>query len=207
MTKSALERALKENASAYDDKLRSAEANTSETRWAVGGVPGDLEPLRLELLGMAPGRYLKNAPKKIATGALRCCFDARERIVSTTEYAERDDAGQWIVYREFFEYHDAQVLRFSYGSAVDGMPDSPTLQKVARIESDASGRTTLVAELLFKRLEYTETRYTYCEDRVGEIHIRWPETRATRTITVAHDHDAIRLHELTPDGPEQIYPE
>lgn len=207
MTKTALERALKENAGAYDDKLRSAEANTSETRWAVGGVPGDLEPFRMELLGIAPGRYLKNAPKKIATGALRCCFDARQRIVSTTEYAERDGDGQWIVYREFFEYQDAQVLRFSYGSAVDGMQDSPTLQKVACIESDAMGRTTIVEEIRHRRLEYTETSYTYCEDEIGEIHIRWPETDATRTITVDRDHGAISLHEITPDGPEQIYPE
>ena len=207
MTKSALERALQENAASYHDKLKSADANTAEIRWAVASAPLALEPFRMELLGMAPGKFLKSAPKNIAAGRLRCCFDAQQRIVSTTEYAELDDAGQWLVYREFYEYLGAQVLRYSYGSAVDGMPDSPTLQKVAAIECDAQGRTTVVKEIFFRRLEYTETSYTYCETGIGEINIRWPETGAVRTITVKHDHGAISLHEITPDGLEQIYPE
>jgi hypothetical protein len=207
MKKKYLEKTLHTNADLYNVHLTTAESNAVEKKWGTGdGEPFSVEPYRMEILGISPGKFLDKPPKKITKNKYCYHIDGLGKIIARTEYSE-PYGNQWIVYREFYEQTIDGIVRYSYGSAVDGQKDTPNLQKVALIEFKKNSQVNAVYEIFKKRLEYTETRYEYIDNAISKISTLWPDTGMTRSILVSNKDGQTFLHEVTPDGIDQIYPE
>jgi hypothetical protein len=209
VTKSDLLKLLESAHPTYNERVARVESEGVVKKWGMGvGEPLSIEPYRMEILGIKPGRFLDAAPKKIAKNRYCYYFDATGRVLGRKEYSEPSEAATkaWIVFWEFYDHIDGQILRYSYGSALDGLEDTPTLQRVACVRCE-DGRVVRVGELLRKRLEYTEIHYSYEEEEIRRIDIVWPEMDQRRILIVQHNADRLTIVEETPDGPECIYPE
>ncbi len=208
MNKSDLLKLLESAHPTYNERVARVESGGIVKKWGMGvGEPLSIEPYRMEMLGVAPGRFLDARPKKISKNRYCYYFDGAGRVLARKEYSEPSETATkaWIVFWEFYDYLDEQILRYSYGSALDGLEDSPTLQRVACVDYE-DGHVVRVGELFRKRLEYTEIHYSYEEERIRRIDIVWPEQGQRRRLTVQHDVDQLTIIEETPDGPECIYP-
>ena len=203
-----LKKLLNKNHDSYRAKLKEVEQNSFTKKWVSGRDPSSLEPLRFEMLGVKPGKFLKTVPKKITKDMSCFTFDKKNRLIAVTTYAEQVKDKKWIVFREFYEYQKYQIFCYSFGSAIDTKKDDvANLQKISCIDFNKKNQVTSVKQILFKRFEYTETLYKYKKNEISEVKIIWPELKIVRKISVKKDKDSLYLFEHTSNGLEQIYPD
>lgn len=192
----------------YPEFVAAVRREVATTRWGSGvGEPYTVEPYRMEVLGIKPGKMLKKAAEP---GPRKHCYsyDAAGQVIHRVEYEELGGSEKnraWIHADDFYEYRDGQILKFVFGG-VFGDGEDAKLTRVACIKF-AEGRVVSLAQLERRQFEYTETYYKYNDNAVSEIRIRWPEgPYPDRLIEVAGSGDEVKLFAIRDGARKQIYP-
>ena len=87
MTKSDLLKLLESAHPTYNERVARVESEGVVKKWGMGvGEPLSIEPYRMEILGIKPGRFLDAGAKKIANKAYCNLFCAAGRVVGRKEY-------------------------------------------------------------------------------------------------------------------------
>jgi hypothetical protein len=210
MNKETLIKLMQERDLTYPDFLQRAKANTSSTQWGMGiGAPYSLEPYRMELLGIKPGRMLKKISKP-APNRFCYSFDNQGRVIYKIGYAslggpQSDQA--WIHSDDFYEYEGKYATRYVFGSVFRGGEDA----KLHRIVCAELKNKKIIKTVQLERdnYEYTEEFYQYDNDgNIIDIRLMWPENlNHQRVFKILHETKGIRILEIDKDGETQIYPE
>lgn len=210
MNKHELMAILTSKNSAYPEFAAIAAAQTSSIKWAFGiAPPFSLEPYRVELLGIKPGKMLKTASSP-GRNRHRYSFDSEGRVLHCVSYASRSGRpGQerWIHVDDFYDYAYAKdtIIRYVYGDVVDGGEDA-ALDRVVVVELK-SGSVVRDWVLEGGELEYSKTEYLYVGGKVDEIRRTWPDAPERNShFKLIHEKDGVRILERGARGETQIYP-
>ncbi|MPV67481.1 hypothetical protein [Burkholderia sp. BE17] len=200
---------LHESDGAYPMFLMRAKENTRSENWGAGvGVPFSLEPYRMEVLGVKPGRMLKH---KSEPGPRRYCYsyDDQGRVIHAVAYGKLGGTPgslDWMRSDDFYEYSENAATRYVFGNTFRGNPDSQ-VTRVVRLNC-VNGRVYGVFQVEKGSLEYTETTYSY--DAVGnivEIRIKWPEGRfPDRVLSVERGGSGVSIFEIRDQRRIPVYP-
>ncbi|WP_152608118.1 hypothetical protein [Burkholderia sp. A9] len=188
MKKDDLVELLHESDGAYSKFLRLAKENAKSEGWGTGaGSPFSLEPYRIEMLGVKPGRMLKG---KSESGPQRYCYscDEQGRVIHMVAYGKLGGppgSRDWMRSDDFYKYSESAATRYVYGNTFKENPDSQ-VTRVVRL-SYVSGKVSGVFQLEKRSLEYTETNYSYdASGSIVGIVVKWPEGRfPDRVLSVA----------------------
>ncbi|WP_155631406.1 hypothetical protein, partial [Burkholderia cepacia] len=161
MQKDSLVKLLAACDGAYPRFLQKAKEKTKSQKWGAGvGVPWSLEPYRVEMLGIKPGRMLKGESEP---GPRRYCYsyDDEGRVIHVVKYGKLigpADNRDWIRSDEFYEYFDGFVMRYVYDDTFREDPDSEMTRIVKFAIADDKNYVAFQIEK--DDLEYTETIYS-----------------------------------------------
>lgn len=206
MNKETLVELMQERDLTYPAFLQRAEARTSSTQWGMGiGEPYSLEPYRMELLGIKPGRMLKKISKP-ARNRFCYLFDDQRRIIYKIEYTSPNDHKEWRHADDFYEHGEKYIFRYVFGSVVRDGEDA----KLHRIVCAELSNKRIIKTMQLERddHEYTEEFYQYdANQNIIGIRTVWPEMSGHQRIyKVLHETEVVRILEIDKDGETQIYP-
>ncbi|MBN3824833.1 hypothetical protein G3O00_14555 [Burkholderia sp. Ac-20384] len=210
MKKESLVKLLSECDGAYPRFLQTAMENTKSRRWGTGvGAPWSLEPYRMEMLGIKPGRMLKGESEP---GPRRYCYsyDDEGRVIHVVKYgklmgpAENRD---WVRSDEFYDYSDGVATRYVYDDTFREDPDS----EITRIVQFANINDGVDKAFQIERddLEYTETIYSRGSSGVvSNITVHWPDGPfPDRVLEVIGEGDSVTIFEIRDKEKIRVYPE
>ncbi|WP_321954447.1 hypothetical protein [Paraburkholderia bannensis] len=213
MQKSDLINLLEANDRKYPVFLKKAKECTVSEKWGSGmGAPFSLEPYRMEMLGIKPGRMLKG---KSEPGARRYhyMYDREGRVVHVVAYGKLggdSDNKDWMKSDEFYEYSENFAFRFVFDNTFRENPESQ-LTRVVCIEYQ-TGQVKCAYQLEKRNLEYTESVYSY-DDRseaIVGITVKWPSgpypNRVLR-VDQGDGHGDIKILEVRDQKETSVYPE
>jgi hypothetical protein len=208
VTKATLPSLFESTALRYKSLRDAALAKEAKAIWASGpGEPFSLEPYRMELLGIDPGKVIESeAQQKPAKVRLKYLLDEHGRVICRTEYADRDGKqGPWIVQHEFYECSDEAVHRYTFGTALEHAIEG-RLHRVTVLHLSGS-QVTHAEDLYFKRQEYTRKTFEYEDSHCKAVTMTWPDTGRSRHFVATSTHGRIEIFEVENGQRERIYPE
>lgn len=209
MNKETLVKLMQERDLTYPEFLQQAQKDTVSERWGMGiGEPYSMEPYRMELLGIKPGRMLKK-PSKPTRYRYCYSYDKDGRVIRMVEYSEMGGAPEnrvWLCGEDFYEYGDKCIIRYVFGNVSCGGEDA-SLDRIVWANTDGN-KIIKTLQLENRSLEYTEECYSYDNDKIIEMHLRWPEgPYPGRDFRVFHESGGVRIMETWNNQEIQIYPE
>ncbi|WP_420212040.1 hypothetical protein ACN8ZM_18945 [Burkholderia aenigmatica] len=210
MPKESLVKLLSECGGAYPRFLQKAIENTKSQRWGTGvGAPWSLEPYRMEVLGIKPGRMLKGESKP-GPRRYRYSYDNEGRVIHVVKYgkligpAENRD---WMRSDEFYDYSDGVATRYVYDNTFRENPDSEVTRivRLSAINDGFNGAFQIEGD----DLEYTETIYSRTTSGViNRITVQWPDGPfPDRVLEVIGEGDGVTIFEIRERGKIRVYPE
>jgi hypothetical protein len=208
MNKETLIQLMRKHALTYPQFLQRAQEKAVATQWGMGiGDPYSLEPYRMELLGIKPGRMLKK-PSKPAQNRYCYSFDKYKRVIHKIGYDElvgppRDKV--WLHTDDFYEYGDGYAIRYVFGGVYEGGEDA----KLDRIVwAEINGSKISKTFQLEDDHEYTEESYFYDDSgNITNICLRWPECpQQGRDFKVLHESDNVKIFEIWQGEEVLTYP-
>ncbi len=209
MTKDDLANDLKEHKGSYLRFLTEAERDCAKHRWGSGvGAPWSLEPYRLEMLGIKPGRMLKGdsepAPRRYCLS-----YDSRDHVIHLVRYgklAGPPDNRDWLRSDEFYKYSDRVAKRYVFGDTFRKNPDSELTRIVAFELLDKS--TQIAYQIESDGLEYTETTYSLdANSNYRNVTTRWPDGRyPDRNLEIVGSGLEVQIFEIRDDRKILVYP-
>jgi hypothetical protein len=197
-----------ELAGRYDDVAAAAEAAAVRWRWATPtSGHGDVEPLRLERMGCAPGRWLHQPPppwqEHEAIG-----FDALGRIVCVRQY---DATGEvWL--ERFVAWAREEVEVACYRAPLEcgeGRDLPPELQWVARMRLTA-GKPVESERFMPPTGSSTRERYVHEGGRLARVEEDSCDERGglatvVKVVVYGEDGRVKGIDELGPDGSRAVW--
>jgi hypothetical protein len=208
MNKEMLIKLMQERDLTYPQFLQQIQENTVSTRWGMGiGEPYSLEPYRMELVGIKPGRMLKK-PSKPAPNRYCYSYDKEGRVIHKVEhigFGGPPGNKSWMHSDDFYEYGDGHVIRYVFGSFLT--EEEAKLDGI--IWANVGDKKVHKTFRLNKwQCEYTEVSYSYDGGNVIGIRIQWPEgPYPDRVLKVLHESgDTVRILDISREE-IQIYPE
>ncbi|POM17557.1 Uncharacterised protein [Burkholderia cepacia] len=210
MQKDSLVKLLAECDGAYPRFLQKAKEKTKSQKWGTGvGVPWSLEPYRMEMLGIKPGRMLKGESEP---GPRRYCYsyDDEGRVIHVVKYGKLigpADNRDWIRSDEFYEYFDGFVMRYVYDDTFREDPGS----EITRIVKFAivDDKNSVAYQIEKDDLEYTETIYSRAATGgIKNITVHWPEGPfPDRVLEVVGEGAELEIFEIRDRVKLPVYPE
>ncbi|EOL9140044.1 hypothetical protein ACM94A_002672 [Enterobacter hormaechei] len=189
----------------YSELIEQMDREKATCRWGYGVMSAfSIDPYASELLGYKPGRMLKN---NSSPGVNKQCYymDEQNRIIEEITYAshrKKDD--EWIVYRDFYIYHQDNIIGLFYGSTFENSKDSG-LNKIIFMNFKnglAKNKYTFMYDG-----EYSETDYIYNNDKLIKIYQRvWSSFYFERNYIIASNDPLIINESLENGGNIRIYP-
>jgi hypothetical protein len=183
----------------YDDLAAAADAAAVRWRWATPtSGHGDVEPLRLERMGCAPGRWLHRPPppweEHEAIG-----FDALGRVVCVRQY----DASGAVWLERFADWgrDEVEVACFRAPLEWGGGAELPaSLQCVMRMRL-ARGVPVESERFLPPTGSCSRERYRYDDGRL----VRVEEDTVVKEVLYGEDGRVMGVDVLGPDGRDAVW--
>jgi YD repeat-containing protein len=213
MDKYDLVELLEKRSCEYSVLLGNATKESVSEKWGSGvGAPISLEPYRIEILGIKPGRILKGKSEP-GVRKYKYEYDAKGRLIHVVAYGKLGGAAgsqDWMKSDEFYEYEGKFVFRYVFGNTFKDNKDSQ-LTRIISLEM-LRERAVCAYQLEKRNLEYTRTVYTY-DERSGlmcRVVVEWPEgpypDRVLR-IEAGENSDDVKIFELRDQREIPVYPE
>lgn len=189
----------------YSELIEQMDREKTACRWGYGVMPAfSVDPYASELLGYKPGRMLK----KISTpGINKQCYymDEQGRIIERITYAShRKKDNEWVVYRDFYIYHENDILCLLYGSTSENSKYT-RLSKI--IFMNIEGEFVKNKYTFMSDGEYSEMDYIYKNDKIIKIYQRvWSVFYFERNYLI-ESNDPLVINEYVEKGENiRIYP-
>ncbi len=204
-----MQQRLEELFNKYKDKgtelAQKVQKNKEQEVWTIGlGNPFDLIPFVNETLGIKPGRIMKQKGNPSKNRSINY-LDKNNRILYTKFFSSFNNVhNYWFTDEEFYEYADENVIILRYSGVEDG--NILELKRVNLLEFSSGKPIKLY--MLDKDGEQREKEYTYENDKIVEMTLKWINTEFphSRKYRIDYNQDQIKIMAITKDGERQIYP-
>jgi hypothetical protein len=213
MSKNTLLKILSDKNGRYLDFLRCAHADAASEKWGSGvGAPFSLEPYRMEILGIKPGKMLK-IQSEPGVRKYQYFYDSKGRVIYVRAYSKLGGPPEdrtWIHADDFYEYGADLAIRYVFGNTFRNNPSSQ-LTRIVQVKYEDE-LIVKAFQLESRNLEYTETTYYYGDGDDGayiaKIEIKWPDgPYPDRVLKVDHKGGDVSIFELRDNRKIPVYPE
>ncbi|WP_322047674.1 hypothetical protein [Paraburkholderia sp. J67] len=210
MSKDALLELFHDRSGTYSTFLRTALESSVSEKWGEGvGAPFSLEPYRMEILGIKPGRMLKKLSEP-GKRRYHYFYNSDGKVIYARAYSEIGGPPEdraWMHADDFYEYDADSAFRYVFGNAFRENPDSK-LTRIVKVVYE-NGLPVREFQLESRNFEYTETNHSY--DGSGnliEIKIKWPDgPYPDRMLKIYHEIDGLKVFEIRDQREIPVYPE